>query len=396
VRGSGVWLYDARGLAYLDVYNNVPHVGHSHPQVVAAIQKQTALLATHTRYLHAHILDYAERLTATLPAHLDTCMFVNSGSEANDVAWRLAQFATGRRGGLVMAHAYHGITDAVAALTPSTGQPRDARVVTLAAPPPGLTRDDELPREALEAAQRDVDRAVAVLADRGHAPAAFFIDTAITSTGIFDPPPLWSEGISARLREAGALIVADEVQYGLARSGSHFWGFERRGLEPDIVTLGKPVANGYPMGVVVASRELIEAFQNTYGFFSTFGGNVVAASAALAVLDVLERERLQANAAETGRYLRDRLTALASRQPRLGAVRGTGLLLGLEVKESAAGTPRQSAKRIINHLAAVARVLIGYEGPDASLLKLRPPMPFRPEHADRLIDALDEAATALG
>ncbi len=396
VRGSGVWLYDARGLAYLDVYNNVPHVGHTHPAVVAAIQKQTALLATHTRYLHARILEYAERLLATLPAHLDACMFVNSGSEANDVAWRLAQFATGQSGGIVMQHAYHGITDAVAALTPSTGEPRDARVVTLAAPPLGLTRDDELSPDALEAAQRDVDRAVAILAERGHAPAAFFVDTAITSSGIFDPPPLWSAGIRARLHGAGALIVADEVQYGLGRCGSHLWGFERRGLEPDIVTLGKPVANGYPMGVVVARRELVEAFQKKYGFFSTFGGNAVAASAALAVLEVLERERLQANALETGRYLRDRLSALASRHPSFGAVRGTGLLLGLEVKESAAGTPRQGAKRIINWLAAEARVLIGYEGPEASVLKLRPPMPFRPEHADRLVTALEEAATALG
>jgi 4-aminobutyrate aminotransferase-like enzyme len=372
----------------------VAHVGHTHPEVVAAIQKQTALLATHTRYLHSHILEYAERLTATLPARLDACMFVNSGSEANDVAWRLAQFATGRSGAIVMEHAYHGITDAAAALTPSSGQA--ARVVTLVAPPVGHAWDHELPRPAFEAVQRDVDRAVAVLAERGHAPAAFFVDTAITSSGIFDPPPLWGAGISARLREAGALIVADEVQYGLGRCGSHLWGFERRGLAPDIVTLGKPVANGYPMGVVVASRELIEAFQKEYGFFSTFGGNAVAASAALAVLDVLERERLQANAADTGRYLRERLRALASRHACLGAVRGTGLLLGLEVAESAAGTPRQGAQRIINRLAAEARVLIGYEGPEASILKLRPPMPFRPEHADRLVDALEEAATALG
>jgi 4-aminobutyrate aminotransferase-like enzyme/Ser/Thr protein kinase RdoA (MazF antagonist) len=396
VRGSGVWLYDARGRAYLDVYNNVPHVGHTHPKVVAAIQAQTALLATHTRYLHARILEYAERLTATMPPHLDACMFVNSGSEANDVAWRLARFATGRDGGIVMEHAYHGITDAVAALTPSTGQPREARVVTLAAPPRGLTRHDELPRESLEAAERDVDRAVAVLAERGHAPAAFFVDTAITSSGIFDPPPLWSAGVRSRLREAGALIVADEVQYGLGRCGSHRWGFERRGLEPDIVTLGKPVANGYPMGVVVARRDLIEAFQKKFGFFSTFGGNAVAASAALAVLAVLEEEGLQANAAETGRYLRDKLGALAHRHACLGAVRGTGLLLGLEVRESAAGTPRQSAKRMINRLAAEAGVLIGYEGPGADILKLRPPMPFRPEHADRLVEALEEAAGALG
>jgi len=396
VRGSGVWLYDSQGLAYLDVYNNVPHVGHAHPAVVAAIQKQTALLATHTRYLHARILEYAERLIATLPAHLDACMFVNSGSEANDVAWRLAKFATGCDGGLVMEHAYHGITDAVAALTPSTGRPRDSRIVTLAPPPHGLTRDDDPPPGALGAAQADVDRAVALLGERGHAPAAFFIDTAITSSGIFDPPPAWGAAISARLHAAGALIVADEVQYGLGRSGSHLWGFERRGLEPDIVTLGKPVANGYPMGVVVARRDLIEAFQKKFGFFSTFGGNAVAASAALAVLEVLERERLVANAANTGRYMRDRLSAVAARHACLGAVRGTGLLLGLEVNESGAGTGRQGAKRIINRLAAEARVLIGYEGPDASVLKLRPPMPFRRDHADRLAEAIDAAAATLG
>lgn len=185
------------------------------------------------------------------------------------------------------------------------------------------------------------------------------------------------------------------MQYGLGRSGSHLWGFERRGLEPDIVTLGKPVANGYPMGVVVARRELIEAFQKQFGFFSTFGGNAVAASAALAVLDVLERECLLENAAGTGCYLRDRLAAVASRHPCLGAVRGTGLLLGLEVKESGVGTARLGAKRIINRLAAEARVLIGYEGPDASVLKLRPPMPFRREHADRLAEAIDAAAATL-
>jgi 4-aminobutyrate aminotransferase-like enzyme/Ser/Thr protein kinase RdoA (MazF antagonist) len=396
VRGEAVWLYDAQGRAYLDVYNNVPHVGHTHPTVVAAIQRQTAILATHTRYLHDNILQYAERLTARFPPHLNACIFVNSGSEANDVAWRMAQMASGHRGGLVMENAYHGITDAVAALTPSVGRPHDPRVVTIAPPPDGLRAGDAMSAAQLAAAVQDTDGAIATLRERGFEPAAFYIDTAITSSGIFDPPAAWAAAVTARMRAAGSLIVADEVQYGLGRPGSHFWGFERRGLEPDIVTLGKPVANGYPMGVVVARRELIEAFQKKYGFFSTFGGNAVAASAALAVLDVLDGERLQANAADTGRYLRGRLSALASRYPCLGAVRGTGLLLGLEVKESAAGTPRQGAKRIINRLATEARVLIGYEGPDASVLKLRPPMPFRPEHADRLVDALEEAATALG
>jgi 4-aminobutyrate aminotransferase-like enzyme/Ser/Thr protein kinase RdoA (MazF antagonist) len=387
VRGAGVWLYDAGGRAYLDVYNNVPHVGHAHPAVVAAIQAQTAILATHTRYLHGNILEYAERLTARMPAHLNACIFVNSGSEANDVAWRIAQMATGHRGGLVMDNAYHGITDAVAALTPGVGRPRDPRVVTIAPPVDG-------PAQVTEAV-RDTDAAIALLAERGLAPAAFFIDTAITSSGIFDPPAAWAVGLSARMRAAGSLIVADEVQYGLGRSGSHLWGFERRGLEPDIVTLGKPVANGYPMGVVVANRELIEAFQAKFGFFSTFGGNAVAAAAALAVLEVLDGEELMANALATGAYLREQLESVAARRESLGRVRGTGLLLGLEIRGADLKAEKRRAKRIINALASESSVLIGYEGPNASILKLRPPMPFRREHADLLVSAVDTAAAAV-
>ncbi|MGO9632406.1 MAG: aminotransferase class III-fold pyridoxal phosphate-dependent enzyme [Steroidobacteraceae bacterium] len=395
VRGSGVWLYDSNGRPYLDVYNNVPHVGHAHPTVVRAIQKQSAILSTHTRYLHGGILEYAERLTATLPAHLDACIFVNSGSEANDVAWRIAQSATGNKGALVMKNAYHGITDAVAALTPGTGEPRDARVVTLAIPPTGSNAHEALARGELAAATEDADRAVHSLSSRGFAPAAFFVDSALTSSGILDPPPEWAAAVAERVRAAGGLIVADEVQYGLGRSGSHFWGFARRGFEPDIVTLGKPVGNGYPLGVVIANRALIEAFQSKFGFFSTFGGNPVAAAAGLAVLEVLDREQLMSNAHRTGEYLRRRLTDLAARHPCLGAVRGVGLLLGLEIIGMPAHPARQRAKRIINILVSQARVLIGYEGPEAAVLKLRPPMPFRVEHADLLIDALDAAATMV-
>ena len=396
VRGSGVWLYDPAGQAYLDVYNNVPHVGHTHPTVVRAIQQQTARLATHTRYLHDGILEYAERLTATLPAHLDTCIFVNSGSEANDVAWRIAQMHTGGHGGLVMQHAYHGITDAVAALTPSTGESRDPKVVTLGVPPAESRAHAPLSAAGLAAVRQDVDQAIETLSGRGFAPAAFFIDTALTSSGIFDPPPEWAAAVAAPIRAAGALIVADEVQYGLGRCGAHLWGFARRGFEPDIVTLGKPVANGYPMGVVVANRALIEAFQAKFGFFSTFGGNPVAAAAALAVLEVLEAEQLMANARSTGEYLRRQLTALAARHSGFGEVYGTGLLLGLQVNASAHTTARQRAKAIINHLAAESRVLIGYEGAQADILKLRPPLPFLPEHADRLVAALGAAAGAVG
>ncbi|HEX3848714.1 MAG TPA: aminotransferase class III-fold pyridoxal phosphate-dependent enzyme [Steroidobacteraceae bacterium] len=422
VRGSGVWLYDPEGRAYLDVYNNVSHVGHAHPHVVEAIQRQVAMLATHSRYLHAGILDYAERLTARLPKRLDTCIFVNSGSEANDVAWRIAQLATGRSGALVMENAYHGITDAVAALTPSTGVPRDARVLTIPPPPPNLDyRDGVLGRSAAgpraggddgaraggddgaqaqegdalaaAAAAAEADVAIARLRERGFEPAAFYLDTAITSSGVFDPRPAWGRALTGRLREAGAIIVADEVQYGLGRPGSHFWGFERRGIDPDIVTLGKPVANGFPMGVVAANRSLIEALQAKFGFFSTFGGNAVAAAAGTAVLEVLDRERLMANAAATGDYARGRLEAIASRHPAvLGQVRGAGLLLGLEVRGADIAGSKRRTKRIINFLAAEKRILIGYEGPHATLLKLRPPMPFQREHVDMLANAIDEAA----
>jgi 4-aminobutyrate aminotransferase-like enzyme/Ser/Thr protein kinase RdoA (MazF antagonist) len=394
VRGAGVWLYDTQGRAYLDVYNNVPHVGHTHPTVVAAIQRQTAILATHTRYLHENVLEYAERLTARLPARLSACIFVNSGSEANDVAWRMARMATGHQGAVVMQHAYHGITDAAAALTPGVGRPHDPRVVTIT-PPPDLRAADGMEPRDLAETEQDADRAIARLAERGFAPAAFFIDTAITSSGIFDPPAAWAVAVTSRVRAAGGLVVADEVQYGLGRSGSHFWGFERRGFEPDIVTLGKPVGNGYPMGVVVADRALIEAFQAKFGFFSTFGGNAVAAAAGRAVLEVLDGEALMANALATGDYLREQLEAVAARHDCLGRVRGTGLLLGLEVLGRDASAAKLRNKRIVNALASEFRILIGYEGPNASTLKLRPPMPFRREHADLLVQAIDAAAAAI-
>ncbi len=395
VRGSGVWLYDPEGQAYLDVYNNVPHVGHAHPAVVRAVQSQAAILATHTRYLHSGILDYAERLLARLPARLDACIFVNSGSEANDVAWRLARFATGRAGALVMHNAYHGITHAVAALTPGVGQPREPHVVTLAPPGPGLQTREGSDAASIAAARADADGALRTLAEHGFEPAAFYLDTALTSSGVYDPPPAWGAVVSERIRAAGGLIVADEVQYGMGRPGSHFWGFERRGLDPDIVTLGKPVANGYPMGVVIANRELIEAFQARHGFFSTFGGSAMAAAAALAVLDVLEREELMANAASTGAYFRQQLEALASRHAALGELRGAGLLYGLQVNAVGDLSARQCAKGIINTLAAKARVLIGYEGPEADILKLRPPMPFGREHVDLVVEAIDGAVRGM-
>jgi 4-aminobutyrate aminotransferase-like enzyme len=351
------------------------------------------LLATHTRYLHESVIRYAEQLTARLPPHLDTCIFVNSGSEANDVAWRIAETVTGHHGALIMEHAYHGITHAVAALTPATGQAVAAHVACLRAPP-GVAANDAVGSADLAETVANIDQALTELQTRGHRPAALFLDSALTSNGIFDPPPAWLAPITTRARGAGALIVGDEVQFGLGRSGSHFWGFERRGMIPDIVTLGKPIGNGFPMGAVIAPRAMVEEFQARCGFFSTFGGNAVAAAAGLAVLDVLEQEDLQVNALRTGDYLSRELKLLARQYAGFGAVRGSGLLLGLEVQDVHGQPDKLRARRLVNRLCAERGILTGLEGPSGNVLKLRPPMSFRAEHADRLLTALVAVAAS--
>ncbi|MEA3178429.1 MAG: hypothetical protein QOI59_1952, partial [Gammaproteobacteria bacterium] len=378
VRGEGVWVYTADAERLLDVYNNVPHVGHAHPAVVAAIANQAKRIASNTRYLDVRIIEYVERLTATLPPDLDACLFVNSGSEANDIAWRMAKSHTGHEGALVMKFAYHGITDAVTALSPAICPNVPPHVEQLAAP---TARTDTA------AAETDVTNALARLESRGFKPAALMIDSALTSTGIFDPPPTWIAPIAAAVRKADGLVIGDEVQFGLGRSGSHFWGFTRRGYHPDIVTLGKPVGNGYPLGVVVTRRALLEKFQRDTGFFSTFGGNPVAAAAGLAVLDVLDKERLVENARTTGDYFIRRLRELAETQSAIRDIRGCGLIIGVELPD------RAITKRVVNGLRERG-VLIGSEGPLGNVLKLRPPMPFHMEHVEIVIDALTSTLSA--
>jgi len=395
VRGSGVWVHTADGERLLDVYNNVPHVGHAHPAVVRAIAAQAGRIASNTRYLDANVLDYAERLTATLPAGLDACLFVNSGSEANDIAWRIARAHTASGGALVMTHAYHGITEAVTALSPAL-QPSSPPHIERLAAPPGLAEVARSNPDALRAAgQGEARRAIEALAARGFGLAAFMLDSAFTSNGIYDPPPEWIAPIVAAVRAAGGLVIGDEVQYGLGRSGSHFWGFERRGYVPDIVTLGKPVANGYPLGVVITRREILEAFQRKTGFFSTFGGNPVAAAAGLAVLEVLEGEGLVANALATGDRFRQLLRAFAAGQAGFGEVRGHGLLLGVEVIDAAGQPAPARARQVVNGLREQG-VLIGSEGPHGHVLKLRPPMCFAVEHAERVLEALAGVVATVG
>jgi 4-aminobutyrate aminotransferase-like enzyme len=400
IRGEGVWVYTADGERLLDVYNNVPHVGHAHPVVVAAMAEQAKRIASNTRYLDERIIEYVERLTATLPPDLDTCLFVNSGSEANDIAWRIAKSHTGHDGALVMTHAYHGITDAITALSPAICAKVPPHVEQLAAPnaarrAPGAAGHASANFSATRAtvetdvagAESDVTTAMARLASRGFKPAALMIDSALTSSGIYDPSPTWVAPIAAAVRKAGALVIADEVQFGLGRSGSDFWGFARRGYHPDIVTLGKPVGNGYPLGVVITRRSILEKFQRDTGFFSTFGGNPVAGAAGLAVLDVLQQEQLVDNARTTGNYFIEKLRDLATKYDVVRDVRGCGLMIGVEV------TDRTLTKHLVNSLRDRG-VLIGSEGPMGNVLKLRPPMPFRPEHVDFVMDALTAVLSA--
>ena len=394
VRGDGVWVYDASGRRYLDAYNNVAHVGHAHPHVVRAIHDQSRLLNTHTRYLHHSILELAERLTATLPEALDVCMFVCTGTEANDLAWRLARAFTGGSGGLVLEYAYHGNSEAVTALSPSEWQPdaHPAHVRTVPAPDDlrGVYRRGESDLGIRYAEL--VDAAVASLDEAGYRPAAFFCDTAYSSHGILNPPDDYLAHAFARVRAAGGLCVADEVQAGFGRLGGHMWGFERSGVVPDIVTLGKPMGNGHPLAAVLTRREIAAALEERGGYFNTFGGNPVSAAAGLAVLDVLEREQLRENAQVVGRHLLARLRELARSRPGIADVRGSGLFVGVDLARDPSGVEpdRDTAHRVMNAMRENG-VLVGVEGPFGNVLKIRPPMPLGIGEADLLLGVLDEA-----
>jgi 4-aminobutyrate aminotransferase-like enzyme/Ser/Thr protein kinase RdoA (MazF antagonist) len=364
VRGEGVWLYDADGSRLLDAYNNVPIVGHCHPRVTEAVVRQTRLLNTHARYLYEPLIELAERLTASMPPYsgLDTVMLVNSGSEANELAWRFALAATGGQGAIVTEHAYHGVTTAIADFSPEewpTGF-RPANVETIA--PPGTGGTDI--QAALERLQAPL--------------AATFLDGAFTSDGIRFPPPEDVAAIVDETHAAGGLFVADEVQAGHGRTGDHLWSFEHYGITPDLVTLGKPMGNGYPVAAVITRREIADRLAATTRVFSTFGGNPVAAQAALAVLDVIEDERLVEHAAAVGSQLIRSLEDLGAQ------VRGRGLLVGVELASA------ELAERVVNQLRDEG-ILIGRTGRDENVLKIRPPLVFRDEHADLLVKALARA-----
>ena len=391
VRGEGVWLYDADGRKYLDMYNNVPHVGHCHPHVVEALTKQIATLNTHTRYLHENVLEYAERLTGKFSTDLDTAMFACTGSEANELALRIARNYTGGTGIIVTDYAYHGNTKAIYEISTSDIAADEVPEYVVSVPYPDTYRGEFRDENAGEKYAGYVRLAIEELASRGIKLAAFVIDTIISSSGVVQPPKGYLSKAAEIVRKAGGLFVADEVQPGFGRTGNNFWGYEADGLVPDIVTMGKPMGNGHPIAATVSRRDIIDEFARKGRYFNTFGGNPVSCAAGLAVLDVLEQDDLQENARRVGEYLKAGLHKLADKHVAIGDIRGTGLFIGVElVKDRESQLPATAYTADVVNGLRQRGVLTGSIGPDANILKLRPPMVFSKDNADYMLGILDE------
>ncbi len=394
IRGLRQYLYDASGRAYLDCVNNVAHVGHSHPRVVEAAQRQTARLNTNTRYLDEHLVDYVERLAATLPDRLSVVYLVCSGSEANELALRLARTHTGRDGVVVVETAYHGNTNALVDISPykfagpgGRGKPAHVEVVPMPDVYRGRFRDAGSGPSYASLVAEAVQRKRA---------AAFFCESALSCGGQIIPPAGFLERAFAAVRAAGGVAVADEVQTGFGRAGSHFWMFDSQAAIPDIVTLGKPIGNGHPMGAVVTTREIAASFANGMEYFNTFGGNPVSCAVGLAVLDAIEDEQLQENARDTGAHLLVGLRQLAERHQLIGDVRGRGLFLGFELvrdRQSLEPAAREAAELV--ERMKDRNILLSTDGPLHNVIKIKPPMVFTRANADFVLESLDEALRGL-
>ncbi|NDW54757.1 aspartate aminotransferase family protein [Aliiroseovarius sp. PrR006] len=393
-RGKGTWLWDADGNRYLDCYNNVPHVGHAHPKVVEATTKQAATLNTHTRYLHEGILDYAERLTGTMDHGLDTMIMVCTGSEANDIALRMGRAMTEKVGIICTDNTYHGNTDLVSHMSAKRtpiGGPVDW-VKKVPAPdtlfPLGGSAEAQ-PQAFADEIQRAIDE----LEEAGYGFGTLILDPFFANEGFPTLPKGFLDPTVAVVRKAGGIIIADEVQPGFGRTGRNFWGHDRIGLVPDIVTMGKPMGNGHPVAAVVTRPEIMAEFRTRFGYFNTFGGNPVSAAAAMAVLDVLEEEELVQNACDTGDYALGLLKELS--HPMIADTRGAGLFMGIEFTrdgdpEEAAGFCKDLVEEMRNRGVLLHLVGRHYHG-----IKIRPPMCFNRAQADLLAETLDAALKAV-
>ncbi|MGB8694461.1 MAG: aminotransferase class III-fold pyridoxal phosphate-dependent enzyme [Steroidobacteraceae bacterium] len=401
VRGTMQYLFDSAGRRYLDAYNNVPHVGHCHPQVVRAATEQLALLNTNTRYLHENLEQFAAALTATLPEPLRVCYFVNSGSEANELALRLARTHTRATDLIVLDAAYHGNTTTLIDISPykangpgGQGCPPWVHVAPLADVYRGQHKSAD-PQAGTKYAQALGDHIGQLAADRK--PLCGYIAESCPSVGgqiVF--PDGYLAAVYALVRAAGGVCIADEVQTAYGRLGNHFYGFEQQRVVPDIVVFGKPIGNGYPLGAVVTTAEIAASFNNGMEFFSTFGGSTVSCAVGAAVLEIVNQDGLQAHALKVGAHLLSRLRVLATRHELIGDVRGSGLFLGVELVGNRAtlAPAAHEAAEVVNRMRE-AGVLIGTDGPYHNVLKIRPPLPFGIEDADVLVECLDQALAGL-
>jgi 4-aminobutyrate aminotransferase-like enzyme len=371
------YLYDDEGRRYLDAYNNVAHVGHCHPQVVAAGQRQLELLNTNTRYLSELILEYASKLTATLPDSFNVCFFVNSGSEANELALRLARAHTKARDLIVLEHAYHGNTTTLIDISPYKHDGPGGEG------PPSWVHKAPLP-----ASREDAQHVVDIVRKLQSRLCGFIAESMPSVAGQIIFPDGYLARVYEAVRDAGGVCIADEVQTGYGRIGTHFWAFEKYGVVPDIVVLGKPIGNGHPIGAVITTRAIADSFANGMEFFSTFGGNNVSCAIGLKVLEIVQEENLQAHALAVGERLLTGLRALQQRHEIIRDVRGSGLFIGVELVRN--GEPAGvEAAHVVNQMRERG-ILFGTDGPHHNVLKIRPPMPFSEENAEELIATLRE------
>ncbi len=394
VRGDGQYLYDDRGRQFLDCVNNVCHVGHSRPEVVEAIARQAAILNTNTRYLHPKLGEYCDRLLEKFPAPLSVVYLVCSGSEAVDLALRLAYAASGARHTICLNWAYHGHSDALIGISPykfaragGDGCPSTTRVVSL----PDIYRGEHTGDDAGALYAAEVGAAIKHLAENGLRPAAFIAEAAPGCAGQIQLPKGYFEPAFSAIRAAGGVAIVDEVQTGFGRPGESFWAFENQDCVPDIVTLGKPIGNGHPMAAVITTADVARAFNSGMEFFATFGGNPVSLAAGLAVLDVIERDQLQDHALDVGNYLLHGLTTLAKSDQRIGDVRGRGLFIGIDmVSDPQLKTPDAAIAHWLVNALRHRGILLSTDGPFNNVLKFKPPMVFTRENANELLGALKE------
>ena len=396
VRGKGAWLWDNQGKRYLDCYNNVAHVGHCHPKVVEAIAKQAATLNTHTRYLHTGILDYVENLVGRFADPLSSAVMVCSGSEANDVALRMAREVTGKTGIIATDNTYHGNTALVSQLgsriPPVGGYAPEIRRVP--APIGQVTSTGKTDPEESEGFAKAIAEAIDDLNEKGFGLAALILCPFFANEGFPAVEIGFLSPALKHVRKAGALTIADEVQPGFGRLGSHFWGHERSGFQPDIVTLGKPMANGHPVAAVVTTSEILSEFRQAYSYFNTFGGNPVSMAAAAATLAVIDDEGLVERARETGTFARNCLVDISGRHAALRSVRGTGLFFGAEILDREGNADRERAAALVEAMRKEG-VLLNVTGRHRNVLKIRPPLAIGKSEVELLIEKLDRVLASL-